>query len=117
MILITIPAAVSAVYVSVDSIIENNLTSKVESFVNAEVNSSTATAMRVTIDPNNKKLRLDLIGEVYTPEQIATMKANMAAYGLEDYSLEVVQDIRTSLFNYFEKENNAGILEGEIVIV
>ena len=58
-----------------------------------------------------------LIGEVYTPEQIATMKANMAAYGLEDYSLEVVQDIRTSLFNYFEKENNAGILEGEIVIV
>ena len=45
------------------------------------------------------------------------MKANMAAYGLEDYSLEVVQDIRTSLFNYFEKENNAGILEGEIVIV
>lgn len=117
MILITIPAAVSAVYVSVDSIIENNLTSKVESFVNAEVNSSTATAMRVTIDPNNKKLRLDLIGEVYTPEQIATMKANMAAYGLEDYTLEVVQDIRTTLFNYFEKENQAGILEGEIVIV
>jgi uncharacterized membrane protein len=117
MILITIPAAVSAVYVSIDSIQDNYLTSKVESFVNTEVNSSTATAMRATIDPNKKNLRLDLIGEVYTPEQIATMKTNMAAYGLEDYSLEVVQDIRTTLFNYFEKENSAGILDGEIVIV
>ncbi len=117
MILITIPATVSAVYVSIDSIQDKYLTSKVESFVNAEVNSSTATAMRATIDPDRKNLRLDLIGDVYTPEQIEMMKEAMVDYGLEDYTLEVVQDIRTTLFNYFENVNNAGILEGEIVIV
>ncbi|WP_373486162.1 DUF389 domain-containing protein [Acetobacterium malicum] len=117
MILITIPAAVSAVYVSVDSIQDNYLTGKVQSFVNKKVNSSTTTTMRATIDPVKNTLRLDLVGDVYSQEQIDAMKANMADYGLEGYTLEVVQDIRTTLFNYFEKENQAGILEGEIVIV
>ncbi|WP_303866509.1 DUF389 domain-containing protein [Acetobacterium wieringae] len=117
MILITIPAAVSAAYVAVNSIIDNNLTSKVENFVNAEVNSSTTTTIRATIDPDQKNLRLDLIGEVYSPDQIDRIKTNMADYGMEGYSLEVVQDIRTTLFNYFEKANSAGIREGEIVIV
>jgi len=117
MILITIPATVSAVYISVDSIMDSYLTSKVESFVNAEVNSSTTTAMRATIDPVRKSLRLDLIGDVYNPEQLDGMNAAMADYGLGDYTLEVVQDIRTSLFNYFENVNRTGILEGEIVIV
>ncbi|MBC3901577.1 DUF389 domain-containing protein [Acetobacterium malicum] len=117
MILITIPAAVSAVYVSVDSIQDNYLTGKVQSFVNKEVNSSTTTAMRATIDPVKNTLRLDLVGDVYSQEQIDAMKANMADYGLEGYTLEVVQDIRTTLFNYFNKQNQAGILEGEIVIV
>lgn len=116
-ILITIPATVSAVYVSVDSILDNYLTNKVSSFVNAEVNSSTATTMRATINPDRKSLRLDLVGDVYTPEQIEMMSVKMADYGLDDYTLEVVQDIRTTLFNYFERENSAGILEGEIVIV
>jgi uncharacterized hydrophobic protein (TIGR00271 family) len=117
MILITIPAAVSAGYVAINSIINNNLTSKVQSFVNTEVNSSTATTMRATIDPETKNLRLDLVGEVYTPEQIETMTAAMNHYGLGDYHLEVVQDIRTTLFNYFENVNSSGILDGEIVIV
>lgn len=117
MILITIPATVSAVYVSIDSIMDNYLTNKVALFVNSEVNSSTATTMRATIDPVKKSLRLDLIGDVYTPEQIQAMAAKLADHGLEGYSLEVVQDIRTTLFNYFEKVNSAGILEGEIVIV
>lgn len=117
MILITIPAAVSAVYVSVDSIQDNYLTGKVQSFVNKKVNSSTTTTIRATIDPVKNTLRLDLVGDVYSQEQIDAMKANMADYGLEGYTLEVVQDIRTTLFNYFEKENQAGILEGEIVIV
>ena len=117
MILITIPAAVSAIYVSIDSILNQHLTGKVQSFVNAEVDSSTTTTMRATIDPERKNLRLDLIGEVYSPDQIDRITTNMADYGLEGYTLEVVQDIRTTLFNYFEKENSAGILEGEIVIV
>ncbi len=117
MILITIPAAVSAIYVSVDSILNQYLTGKVQSFVNAEVDSSTTTTMRATIDPERKNLRLDLIGEVYSPDQIDRIKTTMADYGLEGYTLEVVQDIRTTLFNYFEKENSDGILEGEIVIV
>lgn len=98
-ILITIPATVSAVYVSVDSILDNYLTNKVSSFVNAEVNSSTATIMRATIDPDRKNLRLDLVGDIYTPEQIEMMSAKMADYELEGYTLEVVQDIRTTLFN------------------
>jgi hypothetical protein len=45
------------------------------------------------------------------------MAANMVDHGLEGYTLKVVQDIRTSLFNYFEKVNGAGIVESEIVIV
>lgn len=117
MILITIPAAVSAIYVSIESIQNQYLTGKVQSFVNAEVDSSTTTTMRATIDPERKNLRLDLIGEVYSPDQIDRITTNMADYGLGGYTLEVVQDIRTTLFNYFEKENRAGILEGEIVIV
>ncbi len=117
MILITIPASVSAIYVSVDSIMDNYLTSKVESFVNSEVNSSTTTTMRATIDPAKKNLRLDLVGDVYAPEQIERMKTSMVDYGLEGYTLEIVQDIRITLYNYFEKANSTGLLESEIVIV
>ncbi|PKM60454.1 MAG: TIGR00341 family protein [Firmicutes bacterium HGW-Firmicutes-4] len=117
MILITIPATISAIYVSNTSITNKYLTNNVSSFVNAEVNSSTATTMRATIDPVKKILRLDLVGDVYTSEQIQKMAANMVDHGLEGYTLKVVQDIRTSLFNYFEKVNGAGIVESEIVIV
>ncbi|MBI4858404.1 MAG: DUF389 domain-containing protein [Acetobacterium woodii] len=117
MILITIPAAASAGYVATNSIMNNNLTGKVQAFVNTEVNSSTATTMRATIDPETKNLRLDLVGDVYTPEQIEMIKGTMTNYELGDYQLEVVQDIRTTLFNYFENINSAGIQEGEIVIV
>ena len=117
MILITIPAAVSAVYVSVDSIMDNYLTGKVQSFVDTEVNSSTTTVMRATIDPEKNNLRLDLIGDVYSQEQVNVMRANMADYGLEGYTLEVVQDIRTTLFNYFNKQNSGGVREDEIIVV
>lgn len=116
-ILITIPATVSAVYVSAVSIQKNAIYSSVETFVNGEVNSSTTTTMRATIDPDAKKLRLDLVGDIYTSDQIDEIKGKLKDYGLGDYRLEVIQDIRTTLFSYFENVNGQGIQESEIVIV
>lgn len=115
-ILITIPAAVSAAYVAAVSFQQNQLFMSVEAFVNTEVNSSTTTTMRATISPDRKKLRLDLVGELYTPEQIELIKTNLYHYGLGEYNLEIVQDIRTTLYNYFENVNSEGIQQGEIII-
>ncbi|MDO9490650.1 DUF389 domain-containing protein [Acetobacterium sp.] len=115
-ILITIPAAVTAVYVSATSIQEKHIYSSVESFVNNEVNSASTTTMRATIDPNKKYIRLDLIGDMYTEKEIDKIRQTMEAYGFDDYYLEVVQDIKTTLFHYFENVNSGGITESEIVI-
>ncbi|AFA47530.1 DUF389 domain-containing protein [Acetobacterium woodii] len=116
-ILISIPAAVSAIYVGTVTIQDKIIYSKVESFVNNEVNSTETTIMRATVDPNLKKIRLDLIGTEYTSEQLDAIKASMSKYGLGEYQLEVIQDIRTTLFNYFENANGKGIQKADIVIV
>lgn len=116
-ILISIPATVSAIYVGAATIQNKIIYSSVESFVNAEVNSAETTIMRATVDPDLKKIRLDLIGTEYTNEQLDNIKASMSNYGLGEYNLEVIQDIRTTLFNYFENANGKGIQKADIVIV
>lgn len=116
MILITIPATVSAIVVSVDDYQKNQLYTQIESFVDTEVDSATTTTMQATVDPQNKKLRLDLIGDVYSAEEIAQIKTKLPDYGLSGFELEVVQDIRTSLYSYFEKANRSGLSEREITV-
>ncbi len=116
-ILISIPATVSAIYIGTVTIQEKIIYSNVEAFVNTEVNSAETTIMRATVDPNLKKIRLDLIGAEYTNEQLDNIKASMSKYDLGEYHLEVIQDIRTTLFNYFENANGKGIQKADIVIV
>ncbi len=115
-IIITVPALLSSLYLGFTSYQTNLIYSQVESFVDDQVNTSSTTTMRVTVFQESKELRLDLIGEVYTPGQLAIIKKNMMNYGLEDYELIIVQDLRTSLFNLFEKSNRQGLLESAIVI-
>lgn len=115
-IVITVPALLSSLYVGFSSYQNNQIYSKVESFVDAEVNSAATTTMRATVFQESNQLRLDLIGDLYTSLEIAKIKKTMKDYGLEDYELLIVQDLRTTLFNYFEKENSQGLVESGIII-
>ena len=116
MILIVIPATVSAMVVSVNNYLKTQVYSQIESFVDNEVDSSTTTTMQATVDLQNKKLRLDLIGDVYSSEEIDRIKAKLPDYGLADFKLDMIQDIRTSLYNYFEKANQSGLPENRIIV-
>jgi len=114
--LIIIPATISAVVVSVQDYSKNRLFDQIESFVDTEVDSSSTTTMQVTVDPQNKKLDLDLVGDVYTEEELNLIRSRLPDYGLSGYSVEFVQDIRTILFSYFEKVNQSGFSKQSIVL-
>lgn len=115
-IIIIVPVLVSSLYVGFVSYERNQIYSQIESFVNEEVNSATTTTMRATVFAATNELRLDLVGEVYPPAEVAIIKKRMVDYGLEDYQLTIVQDLETTLFNYFEKANSSGLLASEIMI-
>ncbi|MBK5244186.1 MAG: DUF389 domain-containing protein [Eubacteriaceae bacterium] len=115
-ILITIPAAVSAVYVGTLTLQQNALTSQVEEFIANEVNTDTTIVMQANVYKDEKRIRLDLIGKTYPPQKIAEIENTMIDYGLGDYNLEVVQNIETSLFAYFENINTPGTVKNQIKI-
>ncbi|WP_050741262.1 DUF389 domain-containing protein [Acetobacterium bakii] len=115
-ILISLPLLVSAGYVGTATYNQTALTSNVENFINNEVDTDSTIVMKASVFEEEQRMRLDLIGEKYDPSKIAEIQSSMADYGLGDYSLEVIQDIETSLFAYFQNSNNQGIIENRIVI-
>lgn len=115
-ILISLPLLVSAGYVGTETYNQTTLTSNVENFINNEVATDTTIVMKANVFEEEKRIRLDLIGEKYDPSKIAEIQSSMTKYGLGNYSLEVVQDIETSLFAYFQNPNNQGIIENQIEI-
>ncbi|MGV8906993.1 MAG: DUF389 domain-containing protein [Acetobacterium sp.] len=113
-ILISLPLFVSAGFVGTASYNSHALTSDIKNFINNEVDSNSTIVMKANIFEAEKRIRLDLIGAKYDPSKIAAIQSSLAKYGLGDYSLEVVQDVESSLFAYFQNPNNKGIAENRI---
>jgi uncharacterized hydrophobic protein (TIGR00271 family) len=116
-ILISIPATASAGYYGVVTVQDNILYSNIENFVTQEVNSETTTTMNTTVFEKDNSMRLDLIGEKYSLEEINKIRNTMKDYHLGKYRLEVIQDVDTSLFNYFNGINKNGFTENRVEIV
>jgi hypothetical protein len=56
------------------------------------------------------------MGDLYTEEEIAAIIAAKDDYDLEDYSVQISQDIREILYRYFAQVNDDGVAKSVITI-
>jgi uncharacterized hydrophobic protein (TIGR00271 family) len=115
-ILIALPATISSVYTAYTSFVNTMISTRVENYINAEVDTASTTTIRAIVSTDNKTLEIDLMGDLYTEEEIAAIIAAKDDYDLEDYSVQISQDIREILYRYFAQVNDDGVAKSVITI-
>ncbi|WKY48231.1 DUF389 domain-containing protein [Eubacteriaceae bacterium ES3] len=115
-ILIALPATITTLYTAYNTFQNTVVTTVVENYINTEVDSSTTTTIRAIINRSNKTLEIDLMGDPYTDEELASIISQKDDYGLEDYTVSISQDIRDILYRYFSKINDDGVSKNIITI-
>jgi uncharacterized hydrophobic protein (TIGR00271 family) len=104
--LILIPLTVSTILYATSTFEEYFISNVVNVYISDVVNSDTTTTIRATINPVEKTLRLDLAGEIYDENKISDMNDSLDEYGMSEYTLTVIQDLETTVFDYFNEMNS-----------
>lgn len=115
-ILISLPATVSAVVTAYNSFLDTLLYTLVEDYINNEVDSSTTTTIRAVVNPDTQELDIDLVGDTYSEDELNAIISKKDEYGFEDYTINISQDLRDILYRYFSQVNDKGVSKSIITI-
>ena len=90
---ITVIAVVPSVFVGANTVINSVIDNNISSYISNEFLFSDSQVVQSETDKENKVISVAIIGEHISAQTIDTLRAQMANYGISDYTLRVTQNM------------------------
>ena len=90
---ITVIAIIPSVYIGANTVVNSVIDNNISNYINNEFIFSDSQVVQSDTDKENKVISIAIIGEHISDQTIDTLRAQMANYGLTDYTLRVTQNM------------------------